>query len=181
MATMYSALVYPQVATGGSYTTPVLPSTFVSLGYTSPTWNPFSANSADRTQWWVDTAGTLTQAQAMTACYGAAGVIALQAAAALSAGLAITSTGTPALDATYLYGQSIATQQLAETTSIILNGTFADGAATIEWPYTTGAAVTMTIAEFKVIVTTIAAWVSALTKCINGQSTTLPSASATIP
>ncbi|MDD4937319.1 MAG: hypothetical protein PHT60_16265, partial [Acidiphilium sp.] len=106
--------------------------------------------------------------------------LAQQAATALSAGLAITSTGTPALDATYLYDHSIATQQLAETTSIILNGTFADGTTTIEWPYTTGAAVTMTIAEFKVIITTVAAWVSALTKCINGQSTTLPSASVTI-
>ena len=138
---MYSALVYPQVATGGSYTTPVLPSTFVSLGYTSPTWNPFSANSADRTQWWVDTAGTLTQAQAMTACYGAAGVIALQATAALGAGLAITSTGTPAINGTYAIAsgipfgrEDIGTEaQFVSTFSEFTNGT-----QTLEWPLIDG-------------------------------------------
>jgi len=111
----------------------------------------------------------------------AAPTLAQQAATALAAGLTITSTATAALDATYP-ASALAQQQInAEVTSILLNGTFADGTATIGWLDVTGASHAYTIAQFKTLATAIGAFVSGCVKCINGQVTTLPSASTTIP
>jgi len=72
MTTMYSALVFPVTTQG--YSTPTLPSTFLSLYATQPTWNPYSVNDIDRTQYWVDTAGTLTVDQVALAMFGLSGV-----------------------------------------------------------------------------------------------------------
>ncbi|OYV98639.1 MAG: hypothetical protein B7Z68_00410 [Acidobacteria bacterium 21-70-11] len=106
--------------------------------------------------------------------------LAQQATAALSAGLAITSTGTPALDATYPCDANTQAQLSAEVISLMLNSTFADGTTSIDWVDVNRTGHTMTAAQFKTVATAIGAYVSALTKCINGQSTTLPASSVTI-
>jgi hypothetical protein len=107
--------------------------------------------------------------------------LAQQAAALLARGLAVTSTATPALNATYPTTPTAQQQVIAEITSILLNGAFADGASTIEWPDVTGGGHAFDVVQFKALATAIAAFVSGCVKCINGQSTTLPSATATIP
>ena len=107
--------------------------------------------------------------------------LAQQAAALLAAGLTITSKATGALDAAYPATATAQAQINAEVTSILLNGTFADGTSTIGWLDVTGAPHAFTIAQFKTLATAIGAFVSGCVKCINGQVTTLPSASTTIP
>lgn len=100
MTTMYSPLVYPFTPEGEGYSEPTLPSTFVSLYATTPTWNPYSANAADRTQYWVDTAGTLTLETVEVLLYGLSGIQAQQIAlveagyqAALLAGFTSSALG----------------------------------------------------------------------------------------
>lgn len=77
---MYSKVVFPQAASGFvfgaasgnvvSYSG-IAPSTATSVGAViSPTWNPASANAADRTQWWVDTAGTLSYSEVQIEAVG---------------------------------------------------------------------------------------------------------------
>ena len=60
---MYSAFIYPQQVVGQLYKQPALPSTFVGLYAYCPTWNLSSSNIADRTAYYADTAGTLTEYQ----------------------------------------------------------------------------------------------------------------------
>ncbi len=107
--------------------------------------------------------------------------LAQQATAALAAGLAITSTATPALNATYPVSATAQAQINAEITSILLNGTFADGTTTIEWLDVTGAAHSFTIAQFKMLATAVASFASGCIKCMSGLSTTLPATTTTIP
>jgi len=64
MSDMYSPLVYPILNEGGSYTRPDLPETFVSLAFETASWDLASSNDLDRTEYWLDTAGTLTLEQA---------------------------------------------------------------------------------------------------------------------
>ena len=105
--------------------------------------------------------------------------LAQRAWVAMAAGLTITSTGTPALSGVYTV--DITAQVItSQVTSILLNGTFADGTGSVAWPDTSGALHTFTIAQFKVFATAVAAYVAALFKAINGISTTLPSGSVTI-
>lgn len=87
MTTMYSALVFAQTQAGQSYARPPLPSTFVgdAPALVSPSWNPYSTDAADRSEYWEDTAGTLTWADAMLSAYGLAGVRAQQIATVKSA------------------------------------------------------------------------------------------------
>ena len=106
--------------------------------------------------------------------------LAQQAAALLATGLAITSTATAALDATYSASATAQAQINAEVTSILLNGTFADGTSTIDWLDVSGVSHTFTIAQFKLLATKIAIFVSGCVKCVNGQTTVLPNTSATI-
>jgi len=100
MTTMYSPLVYPLTPEGEGYSEPTLPSTFVSLYATTPTWNPYSTNAADRTQYWVDTAGTLTLEEVEVLLYGLSGIQSQQIAivatgyqAALVAGFTSSALG----------------------------------------------------------------------------------------
>lgn len=79
--TMYSPLVYAQVAPGAGYAMPPLPPTFGLQAFTPPNFNPSSATAADRTVYFVDSAGTLTEAQARLACYGLSSMQATQIAA----------------------------------------------------------------------------------------------------
>lgn len=63
MATMYSPLVWPQVQQGCAYCRPILPPTFVRQAFVVPTWNVYSASPKDRTEYWEDSAGTMTLAE----------------------------------------------------------------------------------------------------------------------
>jgi hypothetical protein len=126
---------------------------------------------------------TTTELEAAFSGYSvasAAATLVASAQAQLAAGLAITSTGTPALDATYPCDPTAQQQINAEITSILLNDTFTDGSTALNWLDATGAAHSFSIANFKNLATVLAAFVTGNLKCINGQSSTLPATSATI-
>jgi len=82
MATMYTQIVLPQATgawgfqenvQGGISYAGLIPATATLQGALYPlTWNPQSANAADRTIYVPDTAGTLSLAQAQQECYGLA-------------------------------------------------------------------------------------------------------------
>ncbi len=110
----------------------------------------------------------------------AAQVLAGQAAALLSGPVTITSTSTPALDGSYTITAQDQQHIAVEVQSLMLNGTFADGAASVQWPDATGALHTFDAAQFKAFATAVGAVVAACIKCSIGTSTTLPSAAVTI-
>lgn len=128
-------------------------------------------------QGWSYAAGTFSAPPALMA----APTLPQQAATAINAGLSISSTTTPALNGTYPASATAQAQINAEVTSILLNGTFADGTSTIEWLDVTGTAHSFTVAQFKTLATAIGVFVSGCFKCINGQSTTIPSSIRNIP
>ena len=101
--------------------------------------------------------------------------LAQKAMALLAAGLTITS---PAIGLTSVAFAADADTQAhvnAEVTSILLNGTFADGTATVMWADMTGTAHAIpSVAAFKPFASAIAAFVAGVMKCILGISTTLP-------
>lgn len=107
--------------------------------------------------------------------------VAQQAANALSAGLIITSTSTPAISGTYPLDTLTQAKIDAIITFILANGTFPEGSATFEWPDTVGALhVFPSIAEFKLWATAIANYVNLLDLYGLGIGTTLPAATVTI-
>ena len=124
-------------------------------------------------QKWVAAGNTATAAPAPTP--------AQQATAAINAGLAITSTSTPALNGTYPVNAPAQAQISAEVTAILLNGTFADGAATVVWFDTSNAQHTFTAAQFKTFASAVAAYVSGWMKFAAGIVTTAPTQPVTIP
>jgi hypothetical protein len=106
--------------------------------------------------------------------------IAQQAVALQAGGLAVSSSSDSALDATYPC-DSLAQQHVsAEVVSLLLNGTFTDGATTISWLDVEGNAHELSIDQFKALATAIAVFVTGCARCASGQSTTLPSNAATI-
>jgi hypothetical protein len=126
----------------------------------------------------TETSGAWT----FTAPIAPALTLAQQAAAALAAGLAITSTATASLDATYPADPNTVSYVNSELNAILLNGTFADGATAIQWPDTTGALHTFTVAQFKTFAAALGTFVSGIRKCVIGAvGAALPSASDTIP
>jgi len=110
-----------------------------------------------------------------------------QAQAALVAGISITSTSGgwtatfPCLtDAT---GANMWTMVLAEQAALSLSGnaTFADGAATVQWPDAGGALHAMTSAQFQAFMKALGAFVAGCRNVINGVAgAMLPAAAATI-
>jgi hypothetical protein len=108
--------------------------------------------------------------------------LAQQANALLATSLAITSTATESLDATYPADPNTISYVNSELNAILLNDTFADGTNTIQWPDTTGALHTFTVAQFKTFAAALGAFVSGIRKCVIGATgAVLPPASATIP
>jgi hypothetical protein len=103
-----------------------------------------------------------------------------QAENAIGAGLAITSTSTPALNGNYATDPNTQSHIQSEMLSVIVNSTFADGTTSVAWPDITGAVRTFSVAEFKALALAIGAYVAALYKVANGTSTTLPAATAII-
>ena len=107
--------------------------------------------------------------------------LAQQAQVALGAGLAIVSATTPALDGTFAVDPTAQAHIIAEITAILLNGNFADGTSSVEWLDVAGGLHTFTVAQFKNFAAAVAAYVANAMKVLLGQSTSLPSATATIP
>jgi hypothetical protein len=106
--------------------------------------------------------------------------LAQQALALLSAGCAIVSTGTPALDGTYPTDAASQQYVTSEVTSILLNGTFTDGATDLAWIDVSGTPHDFTIPEFKALATALAAFVTGCVKCTTGQADALPAQPVTI-
>lgn len=107
--------------------------------------------------------------------------LAQDAEAALNNGLAITSTSTPALNATYAVDPT--SQQFIEgvAENIKIEGTFPGGAETMEWPVISGSPVTFpNTTDFINFAEAASAYITGLMDATNGISTTLPTASATI-
>lgn len=64
----YSALVTPQMFPGGEVSRPPIPKGFLELAFHSRTWNLFSQNPLDRTEYWTNENGeyTLEEAEALS-------------------------------------------------------------------------------------------------------------------
>jgi hypothetical protein len=106
------------------------------------------------------------------------------AAAALAAGIAITSTGTPALNGTYPLDQDSQNNVNATVAYILLNGTFPEGGTTMPWLLKNGTSVLWpSVTEFKAFATAYANYVAeiVLYEESGGQSGSLSSSSVTIP
>jgi hypothetical protein len=107
--------------------------------------------------------------------------LAQQAAVLIAGGLTITSGGTPALNGTYAADPQTVSYINSELNAIMLNGTFADGAATVEWPDAAGALHTFNVVEFKALASALGAFVAGIRKCVIGVSgAALPPAGAAI-
>lgn len=110
----------------------------------------------------------------------AAGRLIAEVQALLAGPVAVTSTGTPALSASYGITEQDQAHVLSEVQSLMLNGTFADGSTTVAWPDASGVVHTFSVAEFKAFATAMGAFVAGCYKVLNGSSTSLPSAALTI-
>jgi hypothetical protein len=104
-----------------------------------------------------------------------------QAVGAMAAGLAVVSTGTPALSATYGVDATTQAHIQAETMAILLTSSFADGTQSLIWPDLGGAAHSFDPVTFKAFAAAVNSYVAALYKAINGTATALPAATVTIP
>jgi hypothetical protein len=102
------------------------------------------------------------------------------AAAALSGGLAVTSTGTPALNGTYAIDQLSQMDIIAIETSLNAGKGFPGGATAFNYADVSGAMHSFTQANFTDFAAAVRDYVYALKSVIAGASTTLPPATATI-
>ncbi|MDA8049953.1 MAG: hypothetical protein M0002_08105 [Rhodospirillales bacterium] len=108
--------------------------------------------------------------------------LAQQAAAALGRGVAVTSSGTPALDGTYAIDAASQAKIQAVSLFIVVNGKFPSAVASYPWLDTAGAAhLFPTTAEFQAFATAIADYVAALDMIIATGSGTLPGEPVAIP
>ena len=108
------------------------------------------------------------------------------AAPILAAGLAITSTGTPSLNATYATDNEARDEIASIELYIAEYGTFFGGATSIAYPDITGAMHTFSsVGAFAPFAKAIADYVAAVIETTNvnanGGNLSLPAASATIP
>jgi hypothetical protein len=102
------------------------------------------------------------------------------AAAAFAAGLAITSTGTPAINGTYACDPVSQADIVAIETSINAGKGFPGGVATFNYQDATGVMHSFTEANFTDLAGAIRDYVYALKSVVAGVSTALPAASTTI-
>ena len=76
--------------------------------------------------------------------------------AQMQKGLAVTSTSTPALSGTYAVVGWPANGLDAQATAIAMDGTFADGTASLNWPDISNVTHAFTVAQFKTLLMAIA-------------------------
>jgi acyl-CoA synthetase (AMP-forming)/AMP-acid ligase II len=88
--------------------------------------------------------------------------------AQITKGVTLTSTGAPALNAVYACDPATQQQIIAEVTSILLNGTFTDGSAALDWPDAGYALHTFSVAQFKSFATAVASYITTLSPQIVG-------------
>lgn len=104
---------------------------------------------------------------------------------AMASGVALSSSSTPALNATYAIDQASQFNITAEMVSINTNGTFTNGQSSRPWPDSIGTYHVFTVAQFKSFSTAIAQYVDdlAITEqaLISGQQASWPTASISIP
>jgi hypothetical protein len=107
--------------------------------------------------------------------------LAEQAVAAIDAGLAVTSTSTPALNGTYGVDPTAQGRIASVSTYILVNGRFPGGVTAYPWLDVTGAAhVFPTTAAFQAFATALADYVAALDMIAATGSGSLPVAAVTI-
>lgn len=112
----------------------------------------------------------------------AAPTIAEQAREALSAGLTISSAGTPTLDGKYAVDDAAQGRINRVQSFIAQNGKFPGGGPSLPWPDMSGNLHEFSAtAEFTAFATAVAEYVFALDAVIMGATTTLPPPTATIP
>ncbi|CAE6838007.1 hypothetical protein [Paraburkholderia nemoris] len=110
----------------------------------------------------------------------AAEVLVTSAQAALEAGLAIISTATPALNATYACDQLSQMDIIAIETSLNAGKGFPGGSATFGYPDSSGVMHVFTQANFTDFAAALRDYVYALKSVIAGVLTTMPGTSTTI-
>lgn len=110
----------------------------------------------------------------------AAAALAAAAQTALLAGIAITSTATPALNGTYAVDQVSQMDILSIETSINAGKGFPGGAQTFGYPDMVGAMHAFTEANFTNFAAAVRDYVYALKCCVSGTLTALPSKTTTI-
>lgn len=103
-----------------------------------------------------------------------------QAASMLASGIAITSTGTPALNATYAVDQPSQMDIIAIETSLNAGKGFPGGATNFNFPDITGAMHSFSAANFTNFAAAVRDYVYALKSVIAGASQTLPAGTASI-
>ncbi len=106
--------------------------------------------------------------------------LAEQAAAALAAGLIITSISTPALNGTYSIDESAQARINRVAVYLQINGTFPGSTNTITWLDISGGKHSFDAAQFKALATAIGDYVAGLDDVILGLSDVMPSNSAHI-
>jgi hypothetical protein len=131
---------------------------------------------------WNMSAEQPTTEQLSTAAPAAAQAQALIQAAQsmLSEGIAVVSTGTPTLNATYACDQLSQVDIIAVETSINAGKGFPGGAATFSYPDATGVMHSFSEPDFTEFAAAVRDYVYALKSVIAGASTTLPGPSTSI-
>lgn len=108
--------------------------------------------------------------------------LAQQAAAAIAAGLAITSTGTPALDGTYSVDEDAQSEIGWVSNYILVNGKFPGGATQYPWiDMANQNHLFQSTQDFQTFATVVADYVAALVIIIKTNSGDLPIPTAVIP
>lgn len=159
-------------------TYPNLPATVNLFEVTAAQWTARNTNGAVPSDWAISNGALIAYTPPVLLP-----TLAQQAAALQATGLAIISTATPALNATYPADVNTVTYINSELNALQQNSTFADGATVIEWPDTAVPAVLheMDITQFKQFAAQIGVFVSGCRKCIIGVTgATLPAAQANI-
>ncbi|WP_298281278.1 hypothetical protein [Acidocella sp.] len=154
---------------------------FKALPATGPTLALYQLTATDEGARFVGVWGMVNGVFTEISLSAAAPTLAQQAQAALNAGLAITSSGTPALSATYACNEAAQARLNRVSVYLQVNGAFPNNATTIQWVDATGAPHTFTEAQFKSLAVAIADYVLALDDVALGLASTLPATTATIP
>lgn len=135
---------------------------------------------ANQNPGWTIANGALVAPVPPSAAEVAAQALIQSAQAALAAGLAIVSTGTPALNGTYTVDQLSQSDIIAIETSLNAGKGFPGGATTFNYPDAAGAFHGFSEANFTNFAAAVRDYVYGLKSVIAGASTTLPATSATI-
>lgn len=129
---------------------------------------------------------TIDSADARFVAWQNAQAAAASFAAAIGAGVAVTSTGMPALDGTYALDQASLNTMTSEQVYIATKGTFTNGGATRNWPDRSGALhLFPSTAEFTLFAEAVAQYYDALLTALqtaqqNGTAWVAPAAPAAL-